>query len=63
MVANQFVEYVRYVWNVIIYENDANLLLSKYPNILKDFNLQKTLLGKNMFDVRGHKSPIKLTWN
>lgn len=57
----EFVNYARYVWNVVIEENDADLLLTKYPSILKDFNLQKSILGKNMFEGRiGHKSPKQI---
>lgn len=58
----EFVNFVRYVWNIIITNENADYVLNKYPDILSNYTLQKTILGKNDYDFRtGHKSPIYIT--
>lgn len=54
----KLIEAVRHIWNVIISEEQSKEILKKNQNIFNNYNLQKTLFGFNMFDGRGHKTPL-----
>jgi hypothetical protein len=60
MTSSNFVKFAREVYNVIISDEYAKEILGNNPGILGNFDKLKDILGKNMFDGKGHKAPLTL---
>jgi len=50
-----YVKMVKDIWGVEITRQQWDNILKKHPNILREYNTQKSIFGFNMFNNSGHR--------